>query len=61
MDHREPVDAVKSCFHHSHTSNEGYETFQQQWLSHIAAQNPISYAEMGIQNLVFCMQFETQH
>ena len=47
MDHRELVDAVKSCFRHSHISNEGYETFQQQWLSHIAAQHPIPYAEMG--------------
>ncbi len=39
------VDAARSSSHLLHTSKEEYGTLQQQWVSLLAAQHPISNAE----------------
>ena len=41
----ELIYTVRSSFHLTYTSNTDYEIIQQQWMSLLAAQNPVSHAE----------------
>ena len=45
MNHKVLTDAVRNSSNNSYTSREGYETLDQQWMSLLAAQHPITSAE----------------
>ena len=65
VDHDKPVDAMRSSSNHPHIPKEGYETFDQQWMSLLAARYPIPFEERGTQSLTLsymkiesCFQYE---
>jgi hypothetical protein len=54
------TDASRKSIHLPHTSNEGYETLQQQLISFLTTQHPISHAEMVPPIWMFCVKFRSQ-
>ena len=62
MDHKGLFDTIRGSCHSPNISKGAYETLQQQWASLLKAHHPNSWAErVLIQNLAFCMQFESRH
>ena len=57
MYHMVTVYAVWSSWKHSYTSNEGYETLKQQWVSLFTAQHRISSAERVHKSWYFAWTF----
>ena len=59
MNHQGHVNGIRSSSHLSDTSWLDYGRPQQQWMSLLIAQHPISLCWEGTQNLTFCLQFES--
>ena len=60
MNHRGPLDTVRSFSRLSYASKEDYETLQHQWIPFLVVYYPISYARYDTQYLFLCVQFESQ-